>query len=109
MLFKHVLRQLSAIDTLEEEYQEELEIYDNDPEMARKVASVTVKDKLGHLSENSQRTYLAHSAINKQEEQKLKKHEKERLFVAERATEQAELKRLKMKFLNESNLEIDFE
>lgn len=103
----HVFRHLSAIDTLEEEYQKQLEIYDNDPEMARKVSSVTVKDKLGHISEEAQRSYLAHSAINKREDLELKKHEKERLFVAERAREQAEFKRLKMNFSKKSDIDFD--
>jgi hypothetical protein len=104
----HAVRHLASIDTIETEFTRQLELHPNDPEMARKIATITLKDKLGHLSEESQRTYIAHSSVNKVDELKRKKHECEKIEVAERAREQAELIKLKMKAKRLSEIDIDF-
>lgn len=90
----HVFRHLFAIEEIESVYKTQLERTD-DPAVARSIARIATKDSLGHLSDESQETYLTHSYQLGVEDIEEKQIAVERMRVSRQAQQEQELIQLK--------------
>ncbi|HIF9136538.1 TPA: hypothetical protein ACX6QO_001018 [Photobacterium damselae] len=91
----HAFRHTFAISECDEIYHDRLKSV-KDPHVARSMATVMLKDKLGHLSESSQDVYLTHAENMTADEYQKKRHESERLKISEQARKERELIRYKL-------------
>ena len=87
----HALRHLAAIAIVEAEYNKLLKEHPHDPAIARKNLSITIKDKLGHLSDEAQLTYITYATKGDIKELSSKKIESAKIEVQKRVQEQLEL------------------
>ena len=90
----HAFRHLFAIEETEAEYSKQLELT-NDPTVARSSARIHLKDKLGHMSKDSQETYLEHAHALNSEDIDEKEKEIERMRITRQARLEQELIMLK--------------
>lgn len=90
----HVFRHLFAIEESDNEYESQLKI-NNDPNVAKSAARIHLKERLGHVSLESQRTYLEFSQALKGSDRDEKQHETKKMQVTRQARMEQELWSLK--------------
>lgn len=90
----HVFRHLFAIEESEKEYETQLKL-NSDPNVAKSAARIHLKDKLGHISPESQRTYLEYSQAITGTDRADKLKESEKMRITRQARIEQELLSLK--------------
>ncbi|MBR9793006.1 MAG: hypothetical protein GYB58_14765 [Gammaproteobacteria bacterium] len=99
----HVFRHLFAIEESESEYESQLKV-NSDPNVAKSATRIHLKDRLGHISPDSQRTYLEFSQALAGADRVDKLKESEKMRITRQARIEQELLSLKR---NKKNRDFD--